>query len=95
MMADSRQRPAMGQEAGFWQLHFLAGLSVCTDGVISEVDAESAVVGALADSITAGYPFAVSLAPGALVGSVAGSFWLFSTFRLCLAMMDDMLGEQL
>ena len=104
MMADSRQRPAMGQEAGFRQLHFLVGSSVCTDGVISEEDAESAgMVTALSGSITMGGPPVASLASDSLVGSVAGTiagsvagvFRLLSSFRLCFEMMDDMLGEQL
>ena len=98
----------MGQEAGFRQLHFLVGSSVCTDGVISEVDAESAgIVIALSGSITTGDPPVASLASGSLAGSVAatlagtlagsvaGAFRLLSSFRLCFEMMDDILGEQL
>ena len=76
MMADSRQWPVMGQEAGCQQLHFLVGSSVCTGAVISEVDAKSAGVGALGDLITTGDPFAISLAPGVYAGLVAGTFWL-------------------
>ena len=89
MMADSRQRPAMGQEAGFRQLHFLVGSSVCTDGVISEEDAESAgMVTALSGSITTGGPPVASLASGFIVvarGFSCGHARGFSCGRVSVA----------